>query len=286
MTQLTQLTLPAPAKLNLFLHITGRRADGYHELQTLFQLLDFGDTLTFSKNQNLGIRLTCSDRSLETNDNLVIQAAKALETASGLALNVDIHLTKRLPMGGGIGGGSSDCATTLLGLNRLFDLNLTEARLLDIASQLGADVPVFVRGRSAWAEGIGEQLTPIDLPQQTYVVIRPHEHVATAKLFGHADLPRNSAKVAMHAELAVTGHNDFEPLVRALYPTINSAFIHAQRFGNAKLTGTGACLFLPVAANEAEKISQQLLQQCSDVDIFTACSVNESPVHKTLNTMN
>ena len=160
------LTLSAPAKLNLFLHITGRRPDGYHQLQTLFQLLDFGDELTFTVRQQGGVVLTCNQPELANNDNLVIRAAAALAAFSGHTFNVDIHLDKRLPLGGGIGGGSSDAASTLLALNQLYNLQLSEADLLMLAIRLGADVPVFVAGQTAWAEGIGERLTPMPMPER------------------------------------------------------------------------------------------------------------------------
>ncbi len=271
------LTLPAPAKLNLFLHIIGRRPDGYHELQTLFQLLDMSDTLTFTPNSSQGIRFSCSDASLETDDNLVIRAARALERHTEKTFHVDIHLTKALPMGGGIGGGSSDCATTLLGLNKLLDLNLNTQTLQSIGAKLGADVPVFVRGKTAWAEGIGERLTDLPMPEHWFVIIHPNVHVSTAELFSHPELTRDTPASTIRAELAGSGHNDFEPLVRRLYPDIDKAFRLSSPYGNARLTGTGACLFMSMQNKEmAEHAAMSIRNNLPDVNVFLAQGTNVS----------
>lgn len=273
------LTLLAPAKLNLFLHITGRRSDGYHELQTLFQLLNIGDELTFSPPTHNQVTFTCSDPELVNADNLVLKAVKALEDKTGRSLSIDIHLDKSLPMGGGIGGGSSDCATTLLALNAWFRLGLTTSDLSSIARNLGADVPVFVQGKTAWAEGIGEKLTPIEIPETHYVVLHPNVHVSTAKLFGHPELTRNTPVSTIRPALAQEGHNDFEPLVRKLYADIETAFQTASAIGQPKLTGTGACLFFPVPNNAmAHSMLDTLLKSLPGLSGFVAQGVNTSPV--------
>jgi len=281
---LNELQLLAPAKLNLFLHIIGRRDDGYHELQTLFQLLDFGDTIRLKKQQAGGVSLSCSNPDLETQDNLIIKAVRALEHKTQQSFNVDIHLEKTLPMGGGIGGGSSDCATTLLGMNQLFGLNLSQATLLDIGKQLGADVPVFINGRTAWAEGIGERLTEIAMPENWFLVIQPQVHVSTAELFTHPELTRNTPPCTIRPALAQTGHNDFEPLVRKLYPTIESAFNCCAPYGTAKLTGTGACLFLTFPTKAmAEEILLTLQRTDPNLSAFIAQGNNVSRTITQLN---
>ncbi|MDO7674289.1 MAG: 4-(cytidine 5'-diphospho)-2-C-methyl-D-erythritol kinase [Reinekea forsetii] len=271
------LTLSAPAKLNLFLHITGRRPDGYHQLQTLFQLLDYGDELTFTVGQQGGVTLTCNQPELANDDNLVIRAAASLAAFSGQTFNVHIHLDKRLPLGGGIGGGSSDAATTLLALNHLYQLQVAEADLLILAARLGADVPVFVRGQTAWAEGIGERLTPMPLPERWYLVVFAHEHVATPLLFAHPELTRDTPASTIDAALAESGHNDFEPLVRTLYPSIDKAFQACQPYGHAKLTGTGACLFLSLTdKSRASDVLQRLTLDHPELSVFLAQGINQS----------
>ena len=271
------LTLSAPAKLNLFLHITGRRPDGYHQLQTLFQLLDYGDELTFTVGQQGGVTLTCNQPELVNDDNLVIRAAASLAAFSGQTFNVHIHLDKRLPLGGGIGGGSSDAATTLLALNHLYQLRVAEADLLILAARLGADVPVFVAGQTAWAEGIGERLTPMPMPERWYLVVFAHEHVATPQLFAHPELTRDTPASTIDAALAESGHNDFEPLVRTLYPSIDKAFQACQPYGHAKLTGTGACLFLSLTdKSRASDVLQRLTLDHPELSVFLAQGINQS----------
>jgi len=281
--QLSEITLPAPAKINLFLHIVGRRQDGYHELQTLFQLLDYGDELKLTNTREGGIQLTCNDPELANADNLIVKAAHALEIETNRKFNVSIHLDKKLPMGGGIGGGSSDCASALLGLNLLLNLQLTEQKLLNIAASLGADVPVFIKGQTAWAEGIGEKLTPIDLDEQWYIVIHPNEHISTPKLFSHPQLTRDTPASTIRPALAQTGHNDFEPLVRTLYPTVEKAFMDCAPYGTARLTGTGSCLFLKM---QNEMTAQHALNSIKtdnpDLSAFIAKGVNVSPAKNKL----
>ncbi|WP_320821810.1 4-(cytidine 5'-diphospho)-2-C-methyl-D-erythritol kinase [Reinekea sp.] len=277
------LTLCAPAKLNLFLHIIGRRPDGYHQLQTLFQLLDYGDELTFTLNQGPGVVLTCSQPALANADNLVIRAAEALAAFSGQIFNVQIHLNKRLPLGGGIGGGSSDAATTLLALNHLYRLQVCEADLLRLAASLGADVPVFVKGQTAWADGIGERLTPMPLPERWYLVVFAHEHVATPLLFAHPQLTRDTPASTISPALAESGHNDFETLVRSLYPAIDRAFQACQPYGQARLTGTGACLFLTLPnESAASDLLNRFRLDHPELSVFLAKGVNNSPALRRL----
>ena len=243
----TAITLPAPAKLNLFLHITGRRADGYHNLQTVFQLLDYSDELRFSLRSDDQLRFTCNDRSLDNTDNLVVRAARllqgTLQEALQRPLGADIHLDKHIPAGAGLGGGSSDAATTLVALHRLWQGQLTRAALADLGLQLGADVPVFVMGHSAWAEGIGEDLIPVTLDPQYFLVLTPACHVATATIFSHQQLTRDSTAIKMCAFLAGQSRNDCEALVRKLYPAVDAALNWLSQFAPARMTGTGSSVF-------------------------------------------
>lgn len=277
------LQLPAPAKLNLFLHIVGQRPDGYHELQTLFQMLNWSDTLSFETQSSPELTFSCSDPALETADNLVVRAVRAVEAHTGQTLPVRIHLNKQLPMGGGLGGGSSDGATTLLGLNRLFDLKLSETTLLALAATLGADVPVFVAGHSAWAEGIGDLLTPVALPNQWFVIIHPDIHISTAQLFTHPQLTRNTPVSRISTDMIRSGHNDFEPLVRRLYPDIEQIFQLCQPFGETRLTGTGACLFLARPdQSSAEDVQRQLKDILSGSSVYVARGESRSSAHRQL----
>src|SRR5690606_15613335 len=212
------LTLISPAKLNLFLHITGRRADGYHTLQTLFQLLDYGDALTFAASETLSLQPGLPGVASE--DNLVLRAARLLQRQTGCDKGAKITLDKRLPLGGGIGGGSSNAATALLALNQLWNLRLTLAQLAALGLQLSADVPVFVRGRSAWAEGVGETLRPVALPERNYLILVPPCQVSTALIFSQQALTRNSSAITMAAFLREGGRNDCETVVRLLYPEV------------------------------------------------------------------
>lgn len=280
------LKLPAPAKLNLFLHITGQRPDGYHSLQTLFQLLDWADELSFSVNSGQGIRLTCSNKLLATSDNLIMKAARALEQQTGQPMHVDIHLHKVLPIGGGLGGGSSNAATALLGLNALFNLKLNKNQLMAIATTLGADVPIFVGGHSCWADGIGDELSPMELPEHWYLILHPLVHVSTEQLFTNPELTRNTSISKIRPDLADTGHNDFEPLVRRLYPIIDQGFQLASSYGKPKLTGTGACLFIQMPTEMSARqslllLSKELkLNQDSEFNTYIAKGVRRSATQR------
>ena len=237
------LTLPAPAKINLFLHITGRRHDGYHLLETVFQLLDYGDELTFSLRDDDQIRLHCDIPELGGVENLVTRAAHLLRGHCDCNLGVDIELLKRIPAGAGLGGGSSDAATALIALNHLWQCGLTREQLAGLGSGLGADVPVFVHARSAWAEGIGEVLTPLQLPARYYLVLTPACHVSTSVIFSHQELTRDTHPIKMAAFLAGQSRNDCEMLVRKLYPEVNAALEWLSQFAPARMTGTGSSVF-------------------------------------------
>ncbi|MBW2940275.1 4-(cytidine 5'-diphospho)-2-C-methyl-D-erythritol kinase [Zhongshania aquimaris] len=275
------LSLPCPAKINLFLKITGRRPDGYHELQTLFQLLDYGDTLTLKHRDDDKIRLLSALSGVNSEDNLVVRAARKLQACSKhIACGADIQLDKRLPLGGGIGGGSSDAASALLGLNKLWQLGLSLDTLAEIGLELGADVPVFVRGKTSWAEGIGEKLEPLETPELWYVVIKPDCHVSTAEIFCHEQLTRHDSPIKIATFLGGGTGNSCEPLVRKLYPKIDKALIWLEQFSPAKLTGTGACVF----ASFEDQITAQTVceQRPNDIQGFVARGVNTSPLHRAL----
>lgn len=274
------LTLPAPAKLNLMLHIVGRRADGYHELQTLFQFLDHGDELSFSLRADGEIRLHTELPGVDHDSNLIVRAARLLQRESGCPLGADIRLLKRLPMGGGIGGGSSDAATTLLGLNHLWQLHLGEDRLAALGLTLGADVPVFVRGRAAFAEGVGERLQPVDLPEPWFLVIAPQVSVSTAEIFADPELTRNTPAITVRSLLAGGGHNDCQPIVEKRYPEVRNALSLLNKFVPASMTGTGACVFGSFPnEGEADKVRRQLPDTLPS---FVAHGRNVSMLHRSL----
>jgi 4-diphosphocytidyl-2-C-methyl-D-erythritol kinase len=276
----SELTLLAPAKLNLFLHVTGQRSDGYHRLQTIFQLLDYGDTLHFANSAGPGIELMPALPGVAAADNLIVRAARLLQAHSGCRQGARIQLTKRLPMGGGLGGGSSNAATTLLALNRLWQLQLPLATLAALGLQLGADVPVFVHGRSAWAEGIGEQLQPIALAPRNYLILVPPCQVSTASIFSHEALTRNSSPITIAAFLRGGSRNDCEPVVRKLYPEVAFALDWLSRFGPPRMTGTGACVFTSFNERaDAERIAQQIPVGYRG---FVAQGVSVSPAHTAL----
>ncbi|MGI9276097.1 MAG: 4-(cytidine 5'-diphospho)-2-C-methyl-D-erythritol kinase [Endozoicomonas sp.] len=287
----SDLTLPAPAKLNLFLHITGRRPDGYHSLQTLFQFVDYGDELVFSAHDRL--ELVSDIPGLKSDDNLIMKAARLLQEKTGSSAGVRIQLNKRLPMGGGLGGGSSDAATTLVGLNYLWNLRLSEDELAELGLQLGADVPVFVRGRAAFAEGVGEILTPVEPEEHWYLVLAPDCHVNTAKMFAHEELTRDTPVITVCAALdtlhgsdtTTQCRNDFEPLVRGLYPEVDKWLTLLDNAGNssagqAAMSGSGACVFAPYISREQAEATKTLIG--SDVNGFVARGVNRSPLQDRL----
>ena len=264
------LALPAPAKLNLFLHVTGRRADGYHELQTAYTLIDLADWLDFERRDD-GSIVREGDLVGGVEDDLAVRAAHALQRASRTSLGVTISVTKRIPAGSGLGGGSSDAATTLIALNRLWDLNLPRSELSAIGLHLGADVPFFLHGRDAFAEGIGERLTTIALPPLWFAILWPQTNVSTKEIFGDASLTRNSkaTKIADFSALAAklvneaTGNfdlpsslvNDLEPIARRRYPVIDEAIRRLARFGAARMTGSGSAVFVASRAREQAELA-------------------------------
>ena len=272
---------PAPAKLNLFLRITGRRPDGYHELQTVFRLLDWGDEIRLRVRDDGAIRRTREVPDVPESTDLMVRAARLLQAYAGVAAGAEIEVEKRIPMGGGLGGGSSDAATVLVALNRLWQLDLGEDALAELGRQLGADVPVFVRGRSAWAEGIGEKLTPIDLPRRHYVVLDPHEAVPTAALFQAAELTRNAPRATISSFASgETKENAFAPVVRARHPRVAAALDWLSRFGEARLSGSGGCVFLE--AKSFDRIVAIAAQCPTAFTAWMASGVEVSPLQDAL----
>lgn len=268
----------APAKLNLFLHITGRRADGYHELQTLFQLLDFGDRLLFEETDAPGLSLhllpDSSYNNVPLDDNLIVRAARLLAQRSERQHSAKISLSKHIPMGAGLGGGSSDAATTLLALNQLWNLGLDRESLAGIGLQLGADVPLFILGKSAWAEGIGEQLQAVELPDAWYVVVMPDCSVSTAEIFTQEHLTRNTTAIKMADFLAGRSRNDCESVTCGLYPEVEKALNWLGQYAPARMTGTGAAVF---ARFDDEASARAVLAELSATQKgFVAQGVNSS----------
>lgn len=233
---------PAPAKLNLFLHVVGRRADGYHLLQTVFRFIDYGDRLAFKPNSSGTITRNDLNLNLEAND-LTVRAARLLQQETACTQGVEITLDKRLPLGGGLGGGSSDAATTLIVLNKLWNLHLPLTRLHQLGLTLGADVPVFIGGQNAFAEGVGEALTPLRLHPAWYVVLAPEVVISTKEIFEHPDLTRDTKPIKIADFLERGGHNDLESVVCRQFPEVARHLAWLKQFGPAKLTGSGACVF-------------------------------------------
>lgn len=240
----------APAKLNLFLHVVGRRPDGYHLLQSVFRFLDYGDSLSFRLRRDGQITRISNLPGVPQEKDLVVRAARLLQEATGCALGVDIAVEKRLPMGGGLGGGSSDAATVLLVLNRLWHLNLPRTELQALGLRLGADVPVFVFGQSAFAEGVGELLQPVNLPPAWYVVIAPPVAVATAEIFAAPELTRDTTSIKMCDLSTARLQNDLQAVVCGRYPKVAECLAWLGRHGEARMTGSGACVFAEFATEE------------------------------------
>ena len=280
MSQHQETLWPAPAKLNLFLHVTGRRPDGYHELQTLFQLIDLCDTVAVAVRDDGRIERPEGPAEVPAESDLVVRAARSLQALTGTPLGATLRVRKRIPLGGGLGGGSSDAATTLLALNRLWDARLEIEELARLGLPLGADVPVFIRGFSAWAEGVGERLTPIELPPRWYLVIHPGVGVSTREVFQSPELTRNSPLITIRAFFEAGGRNDCEPVVRARYPEVAAALDWLSRYAPARLTGTGSCIFASCAsAIEAERIAARVPDEWTS---FVARGLDISPAHRSL----
>lgn len=272
------LSLPAPAKLNLMLHITGQREDGYHNLQTLFQFLDYGDQLDFEGLPDDRIEVITDLSDIAATDNLIYRAAKLLQQHSGNSSGARVILKKNIPMGAGLGGGSSDAATTLIALNQLWNLNYDLHSLAKLGLQLGADVPVFVHGRAAWAEGVGEQLTAVEPEQKWFVVLTPDCHVSTAEIFSHKQLTRNTSAITIAAALKGDGRNDCLAVVSKHYPQVKKALSWLNQFAAAKMTGTGSSVF---ADFDSRQQAQQVLEQLpTDLKGFIAKGQNLSPLHR------
>ena len=264
----------APAKLNLFLHVVGQRTDGLHELQTLFQLLDFGDLLSFEVTENGSI--SRDGGSALPAEDLCVRAARALQQAGNTGLGARIRLTKRIPVGAGLGGGSSDAATVLVALNQLWSTGLKEDDLADIGQSLGADVPLFVRGSSAWGEGIGEQLTPTDLPLRQFCVVWPDVQVSTKTIFSAPELTRNTPRIRIPGPFEGDRRNDLEPVARRRFPEVGECLDWLGQFGAARMTGSGSAAFLAVASIRA---GEELLEQLpSGLRGFVANGINRNPV--------
>jgi 4-diphosphocytidyl-2-C-methyl-D-erythritol kinase len=277
---------PAPAKLNLFLHIVGRRPDGYHELQTCFQFVDLCDEITLKVRDDGQIRRVKDIPGLPAEADLCVRAARALQEASGSSLGVDIDLHKNIPIGGGLGGGSSDAATCLVALNQLWGLHLPPERLAAMGLKLGADVPVFVHGRVAWAEGVGERLTPLYPPlaplEANYLILKPNVSVSTAEVFQDPELTRNSPPITIHGFLASGGRNDCLGVVRRRFPQVAHALDWLSVYGSARLTGTGACVFL--ACETMDRGQEIIAKLPPEFEGFLARGLNDSPLLEGLQT--
>lgn len=281
MTNDTLSWWPSPAKLNLFLHINGRYQNGYHQLQSLFQILNYGDELAFEINHTNEITLANPIKGVADEDNLIVKAAlllkQSLPDQHFKDLGCHIHLKKRLPMGGGIGGGSSNAATTLLVLNKLWNCQLGEEKLATLGLTLGADVPIFIQGKTAFAEGVGEKLQPVSLPTKHYLVLFPDCHVSTAEIFSAANLPRNSAKINFNDYSFANTQNDCQELVCERYPNVAKALHWLLEYAPSRMTGTGACVFAIFEQRQDALNVQALLPEGSTS--FVAEGVDTSPLH-------
>ena len=275
-----RLVLPACAKLNLFLHVVGRREDGYHLLQTVFQLIDLADEIELEAVPDGEIELAPDSDAPGGEDDLTLRAARLLREATGATTGARIGLHKRIPAGGGLGGGSSDAATVLLGLDRLWGTRLGLDALSDLGARLGADVPVFVRGRTAWAEGVGERLTTLETAPATYLIVVPDAHVETARIFRDARLTRDTPVSTMPAFFETGGRNDCTPVTRVLYPEVDRALTWLTAYGDARMTGTGASIYLRL--DDAERAQAIAADVPAPWRAFVARSRAVSPVHQAL----
>ena len=274
------LRLPAPAKLNRMLHITGRRADGYHLLQTVFQFIDLCDWLELEVRTDAAIHREAGNSPVAAADDLLTRAATLLQQRYAVERGVTIRIDKRIPIGGGLGGGSSDAASCLLGLNRLWGLDLPLADLAAIGLELGADVPVFVHGCAAWAGGVGEVLEPVELDEPVYLVVDPGVSVSTAQIFGAEELTRNCDPITIRAFLRGAGSNVCEPVVRRLYPPVAEALDWLGQYGTPRMSGTGGCVFVELdSLQRAETVKSRVPEAWAG---YVATAMNRSPVHRQL----
>lgn len=270
------IRVPSPAKLNLFLHITGRRPDGYHELQSIFQLIDLCDWLEFEQTDDQQIQIE-GLASVDLEQNLIYRAAQILQPYAKTPSGLIIRLEKNIPMGAGLGGGSSNAATTLIVLNQLWHCGLNSEQLAELGVKLGADVPIFVHGRNAWAEGIGEHLTFIDLDQKQFIVLKPDCFISTQQLFSQKTLTRDTkpSKFCAYQIKPSDFGNNFEPVARSLYPEVDEAMQYLDQFGVAKLTGTGACVFIEVT----DDMNVTDILENAPCKSYLVNSLQESPLH-------
>ncbi len=280
MLEFSAVTLPAPAKINLFLHVTGRREDGYHDIQTVFQLVDLADELRFELIQSAEIFRVGDDYGVNESEDLVFRAAKLLQMVSGTRQGTRITVHKHIPVGAGLGGGSSDAATTLLALNRIWDCQLSLMELAQLGLELGADVPVFIHGRSAFGSGIGEKLHYVNLGQRHYVLVFNPYRVSTAEVFNHAALPRDSVPLSLSEALAGGGRNDCEAVVRKLHPEFEQALAELEKWGKPRMTGTGSCIFLTMP-DEKAAINAAREIKCR-YTVRAVRGLDVSPVHEML----
>ncbi len=277
MGEKSELLWPAPAKINLMLRINGRRPDGYHLLQTVFQFLDFNDHLRFTVNEGGPIRRLNDISGVPQAEDLVVGAAQRLKRATGVGFGADIILEKQIPMGGGLGGGSSDAATTLIALNALWGCGCSRQELAEIGLSLGADVPVFIHGFAAWGEGVGECLTPVEPDEPWYLVVKPACHVSTAEIFSASDLTRDAPQTTIRAFLAGERVNDCLPVVRNRFPEVGQVIDWLSDFSEPRLTGTGACVFSAFASEADAATVQRKLPE--NMQGFVAKGVNNSPLN-------
>ncbi|MDP2824782.1 MAG: 4-(cytidine 5'-diphospho)-2-C-methyl-D-erythritol kinase [Sulfuritalea sp.] len=267
---------PAPAKINLFLHVVGRRADGFHLLQTVFRFLDFGDTIRCERRSDGRILLATPMPGVPPETDLTVRAAAALRAATGATAGVTLHVEKRLPMGGGLGGGSSDAATTLMALNRLWQTGLGSSALQRIGLALGADVPIFVHGRAAFAEGVGERFADVAMPAAWYLVLVPEVAVPTPEIFRSAELRRDTPAIAAVDWRPGFGHNDLEAVACALYPEVRRHLDRLRQYGDARMSGSGACCFVEFAQEPAARSALAALP--ADIRGFVAAGLDRHPL--------
>lgn len=277
---MAEVKLLSPAKLNLFLHIVGQRDDGYHLLQSVFQLIDRYDEMHFTLLEEDRIQVTCSNNEITESDNIVFKTAKLLLPFRTQNIGIKIHIDKKIPLGGGLGGGSSNAATTLLALNHLWQTNLAQTKLQQLALTLGADVPFFVTGQNAWVEGIGEQIYPIEVPNKYFVVTTPNQHICTQDIFKHPKLTRNTKTIKIRHLNPGMGHNDCQNLVRQLFPAVDEAITLLSQFAPARLSGTGASVFAEFS--KLEEANKAYASIKGKLDCFIAQGINQSPVQKWL----